>query len=255
MSDERLKNFLKSGEKVNLSNLFEYLQGIAEAMERVIRWEKREKIAGQSARENDLQHTFKTVFLTITCAVMENEWRKTYGLLPYGKVQLDVGLLAMMALVHDIGEIIKGDMPHFEKFKMGSAPQEDELAAFEEIIRPLPPEVRKHLILVYRRTMFKPNMRIKDREAMFFNAVENLGYLKRAIHECNLGNLHFAPECIELHIPILDEYSRNEFPSLKNWYGLFVKEAEDYVKQFQKKREEYISEFVRRGGKREDFPF
>ena len=256
MSDERLKSFLESGEEVNLGNIFEYLQGMAEGMEGVVRWEKRENIAGQSVRENDLQHTFKTVFLTIICAVTENEWRKKRGLLPFGKVQLDVGLLAMMALVHDIGEIIKGDMPHFEKIKEGGASQtEDELTAFKEIIKPLPGKIQEYLLLIYRRTMFKSDLCIKDREARFFNAVENLGHLKRAIHECRLGHLHFAPKCLELHIPVLDKYSWNEFPSLKDWYKPFVEEAIDYLRQFQEKREEYIAEFVRRGGKREDFPF
>ena len=255
MGDKRLKDFLEKGGEVNLGNLFEYLQGIAEGLGDVIRWKKREDIAGQSVQENDLQHIFKTTFLTIMCAIMENEWRKKYGLLPYGKRQLNVGLLATMALVHDIGEIIEGDMPHFEKIQKSGAPQEDELEAFRKIVEPLPQEVKENFVQAFKRTMFKSDLCIKDVEAKFFNAVENLSGLKRGLHECRLGNLHFAPKCLEWHIKTLQDYALCDFPSLRIWFAPYIRETERYLEEFKKQREKYLAEFVERGGKKEDFPF
>lgn len=255
MNDERLRKFLEKNENLDLGNLFEYLQGITEGLEGEIRWKKREEIAGQSVRENDLQHTFKTVFLTVTCAVMENEWRKRWGLLPFGKVQLDVGQLAVMALVHDIGEIIEGDMPHFEKAELGTGPQMAEFTAFARIIAPLPNEVRDYLIRTYKRTMFRSEDLKDDREACFFNAIENLGHLKRGLHECRLGNLHFAPKLFDWHIKVLEDYSFREFPSLKMWFSPYIKEAGEYLEKFRAERDKYLAEFIKRGGKEEDFPF
>lgn len=255
MSDKRLREFLERNEDVNLGNLFEYLQGIAEGLEGEIRWAAREKIAGQSVRENDLQHTFKQTFLTTTCAVVENEWRRVCGLLPFGKVQLDVGQLAIMALVHDMGEIIRHDMPHFEKVKLGAEPQMAELTAFEHIVAPLPKEACEYFIQAYKRTMFRSGELENDREAKFFNATENLSHLKRGLHECRQGNLHFAPKCLDWHIKVLDGYSHTDFPTLKMWYGPYIGEAEEYLEKFKAEREKYLAEFVKRDRKEEDFPF
>lgn len=255
MNDERLRKFLEKNENLDLGNLFEYLQGIAEGLESEVRWKKREEIAGQSVKENDLQHTFKTIFLTVMCAVMENEWRKKWGLLPFGKVQLDMGQLAIMALVHDIGEIIEGDAAYFYKIQADRQGDNAELAAFREIVEPLPEEAKIFFIDAFKRAMPGCKEHINSRESRFFNAIENLSALKRGLHECRLGNLHFAPKLFDWHIKVLEDYSFREFPSLKMWFSPYIKEAGEYLEKFKAEREKYMAEFIKRGGKEKDFPF
>lgn len=243
----RLKKLLKSGKKVNLGDSFDYWQSLAEAMDEITRWEAREKIAGQSVRESDLQHSYKTALLAISCGVMENARRTDCN-------KLDMGLLAAMGLVHDISEIKKGDEAHFKKIKHEAKARQAEIDAFREIIDPLPEEVREYFSWVVRQSMPKAKDFIESKEARFFNAIENVGYLKRSLYECRLGNLHFAPKCFEGIISSLCEHAK-EFPSLKAHYEPYIEEAERYLKEFQKHRNKYVRSFVRNGGKKEDFPF
>ena len=185
--------------------------------------------------------------LTIALAIEENENRKKND-------QLDIGMLAAMALVHDIGEIIEGDTAYFVKMTHGRSEDEDELMAFCHIAEPLPDAAQKYLIGAMLQTMRGSKDYVDTREARFFEAIENIGSLKRGLHECRLGNLHFAPKCLEWSISKLKERSK-EFPSLKRLYEPHIAEARTYLKGFEKQREKYIAEFVKRGGKAENFPF
>lgn len=236
----------KKIESLNLENLFPYLQGIAEKLQGITRWEAREKIAGQSVRENDLQHIFKAVFVTTMLAAEENKCRK--------KTQLDIGMLSVMALVHDIGEIIEKDKAYFVKMANNRTEDNDEFRSFCRIAVPLPAAAQNYFIGAMMQTMPGSKDYIDTKEARFFNAVENLMHLKRGLYECSQGNLHFAPKCLDWHIAALKKYAK-EFPSLKNWYEPCIETAEKYLKEFEGQREKYIAEFVSRGGQKENFPF
>ncbi len=247
MDNSRLEKVLKSGEEINLGNLFDWLQGIAEELGKVVRWKDREKIAGQSVRENDLQHIFKATLLTIVCAISENSIRSPAD-------QLDVGELSIMAIGHDLGEIIEGDGPHYQKVDNNRKKDVNELAAFRRIVSPLPQEVQERLIYAVRQTLPGCGEYIDTKEARFFNAVEQLLGLKRGLYECSLGNLHFAPKCLDWHIAGLQKHS-DEFVSLMKWYYPYIEETKSYLMEFAKQRDKYITESVKRGGRKEEFPF
>jgi len=247
MENSRSEKMLKSGREINLGNLFSWLQGIAEELGTIVRWKDREKIAGQSVRENDLQHIFKATLLTIVCAISENAFRSPAD-------QLDIGELSIMAIGHDLGEIIEGDDPHYQKVDNNRKKDVNELAAFRRMVSPLPQKVQERLIYAVRQTLPGCGEYIDTKEARFFNAIENLMYVKRAIHECRLGNLHFAPKCLERDTKVLKKHSK-EFPSLKALYEPYLEEASKHLKNFYSQREKYIDEFIKNGGKEKDFPF
>ena len=248
MSDStRLKKVLEAGQELNLGNLFDYLQGIAEGLSSIVRWEAREKIAGQSVRENDLEHTFKMIFLTIVYAIEENELRGT-------RDKLDIGMLAMIALAHDVGEIVENDTAHYEKVEKEPELYMREIVALQRIIAPLPTKAREYFQIAIQCALQKTQLPIYNKEGHFFNAMEQLDHLKRGLHECRLGNLHFAPKCLDWHIKGLRKHSK-EFPSLKKLYEPYIKETKYYLEEFEKQKDKYLEEFIRRGGKKEDFPF
>lgn len=244
METSRLKALLDSGEQVNLGNLFEYLHGTAEGLGSVTRWDYRASIAGQSVTEDDLQHSYKTALLTLFCAVEENKYRCAKDL-------LDLGLLCTMALVHDMGEISEGDICRLHK---NSTDSEQELRAFERIVAPLPKSVKGHLTRAFRHAVRGIPCSIDSQESRFFNAVEKIGFLKRGLHECRLGNLNFAPKCLETEIAALQRYVI-EFPSLRHWYEPYINEAMAYVEAFKQHRDDYLRAFIERGGKEENFLF
>ena len=246
MSKEALEKFIESGQKINLGNLFPYLQDMAEAMTTIIRWEIREKIGGQSARENDLHHTFKMTFMTIALAARENALRKPED-------QLNIGELATTALVHDLSEFIKGDQPYFLKMNNGGKDDIEEFAIFEKIIKPLWAESQEYFIEAMARAMPEDKEHYIDSpEARFFNAMERLDGLERGIHECNLGYMHFAPKCLELHLDDMRNHSK-EFPSLKDLCEPYVEQIEQHLQAWQEKKEEYRANFIANGGKEEEF--
>jgi len=235
-------------ERLNLGNLFEYLQPIAEKLQEIIRWKAREEIAGQSVRENDLQHTFKAIFVTAMLAIEENKLRT--------ENQLDLSMLVIMAMVHDCGEpFFMGDTAHF--IKMSHSRMEDigEFKAFCQLAAPLPETAKNYFIAAMMQTM--PGSKdeyINTKEARFFVAVEDLMALKRGLYECGRGNLHFAPKCLDWSIATLKKHAK-EFPSLKLWYKPYLKTAKKYLKAYEGQREKYLAEFIKRGGQKEKFPF
>ena len=185
--------------------------------------------------------------LTIALAIEENENRRKND-------RLDVGMLAAMALVHDMGEIIEGDTAYFIKMAHGRPEDEDELMAFCRIAEPLPDAAQKYLIGAMLQTMRGSKDYVDTKEARFFEAVENISALKRSLHECRLGNLHFAPKCLDWAIAALKQHAR-KFPSPIRLYKPHIAEARTYLKEFEKQKDKYIAEFVKRGGKAEGFPF
>ncbi|MFH1780950.1 MAG: YfbR-like 5'-deoxynucleotidase [Candidatus Nealsonbacteria bacterium] len=239
----------KKIERLDLVNLFEYLHPIAEKLQSIVRWEARENIAGQSVRENDLQHTFKTIFMTATLTLEENKLRTK-------KNQLDFGMLLIMAMVHDCGEpFFNGDTAHFIKMLHNRMEDIGELEAFRRMAAPLPETAKNYFIEAMMQTM--PGSKdefINTKEARFFIAVENLMFLKRGLYECGQGNLHFAPKCLDWSIAVLRKHAK-EFPSLKAWYQPYIKTATKYLREYEKQREKYVAEFIKRGGRKENFPF
>ncbi|MBI2625164.1 MAG: HD domain-containing protein [Candidatus Nealsonbacteria bacterium] len=247
MTKEFDVNDLKSlweGKEFDLASFFPYFQWIAQSLQDIIRYKRREDIAGQSVRENDLQHCYKIGLITLLFAIKENESRSQ-------KDKLDIGLLVIMGITHDISEIIKGDIAWFEK---NASFKDGEYEAFIKIIEPLPNSVREYLTLAFRRVVPDSKYYLDDKEARFFKGVEQAEHLSRALHECRQGNLHFAPGFIRGQLTILVDVSK-EFPSLIEYVKGFMVELENYEREFEKRRGYYLREYIKRGGKVETFPF
>ena len=200
------------------------------------------EIAGQSVRENDLEHSYKIALLTIICTIEENNYRATED-------RLNLGLLCAMALVHDMGEIFEGDT--FGPIK-GDAEPMREMDSFRNIIDPLPRSAKNYFFHAFRQALRGTVASLDSKESRFFNAIEKIGFVKRSLYECRIGNLHFAPKCLETEIPALQRYEI-EFPSLRYLVNPYVDEAMLYVEEFKAKRDSYLANFVRNGGKAEDF--
>src|SRR3990167_7021693 len=109
MADIKKLEALFSKEKeFNLASMFPYFQYISSGLESVTRYKRREDIAGQSVKENNLHHSYKMALITIMLTIKENERR-------LAEEKLDIGILVIMAIIHDIAEITQGDIASFEK--------------------------------------------------------------------------------------------------------------------------------------------
>ncbi|MBI2039137.1 MAG: HD domain-containing protein [Candidatus Niyogibacteria bacterium] len=229
---------------VDLGTMFSYLQDIAESLEKVTRWDLRSKIGGQTAAENDLQHSFKTALFTLYCAIVENEQRAA-------NEKLNVELLVVMALIHDIAEIKVGDIASFKRTK---GDREPEYRAFCEIIAPLPEPVRNYIGHAFCHAFPGVEQSIESRESRFFKVVEMLGFLKRGIHECRAGNVHFAPKNFDRDVPKLLA-AAEEFPSIHGHIQPFLAEMMSHLDAFNRSHSEYRDAFVQAGNDADDFPF
>jgi putative hydrolases of HD superfamily len=82
-------------------------------------------------------------------SVAEHTWMLCLmAMLIFEEIALEVDQLRVlkMLIIHDLPEIITGDIPTFDKHGIAAQAQQDELEAMEQLVAALPPELRQHIL-------------------------------------------------------------------------------------------------------------
>lgn len=171
--------------------------------------------------ENICEHSLETALIAHSLAMIGN----TY----FGK-NYDAERAAMLAVLHDAGEIITGDMPtpvkyHSEEIRAAYAEVED--MATERLVSMLPDELRP----AYRELMLMKGEH-DDELKPLVKAADRFSALIKCIEERSTGNRDFATAerstiklIEEMHLPEADYFMEEFMPS----YGLTLDE-QNYAK-------------------------
>ena len=179
-----------------------------------------------------MQHSFKDSLLATV--IIENEKR-------HSKDEFDAYLILKAVLIHDLGEIGKGDILYRDK-NMESDKQEHSI--FKDLIAALPEDTQNELDVAFnlqhaRSTGFSQiTDELKKRypiEIKLFDAIERLGYVLFAYGEYNAG------KGIEILIQVLrNQHSylirlANDLPGFgKVFYNKDIqKSIQDFLKKYE----------------------
>lgn len=164
-----------------MSHFFAYLS----KMKYINRW----GLMRNTEPENIQEHTLEVALIAHTLAIIKNT-------LFNGKVDPD--RTAVLALYHEIGEVIVGDLPSPIKYFNGAIHQAFsaiETYARERLFNMLPDEIR----INYQPLLFPKD---KGDEAELVKAADKISAYLKCIHELKFGNKDFekAEHTIKNHI-------------------------------------------------------
>lgn len=155
-------------------------------MKYISRW----ALMRNAARENLSEHSLETAYLAHALAELHNRRFAAAG------ETVDGGRVALMAMYHDVPEILTGDMPTPVKYfntQLRSAYGDVERAAEERLLAALPEDLRED----YRPLLCEPapgaELPPTERlERRLVKAADKLSALIKCIEERKAGNLEFA---------------------------------------------------------------
>lgn len=210
-----------------------FLNSVNEGLEGIIRWEK--YVKDGATPENDLQHSFSTVLLTIL--ILEVLEQNPPGF-EYNKYKI----LACAAL-HDVGEINVGDTLYKYKNKVQVS---KELDSFSSQVAAFPTPIKKSLKELYL-LQYKPSDGIfsdnepahTNGEALIFEFIERSGYLLYAVHEYekNMANVKLLVQVIRNQkLPLLKLL--DELPAGRNIF------TDDFLSWMDSILEEHQNEYI-----------
>ncbi len=173
-------------------------------MKNIHRW----SLMRNTRQENIAEHSHEVAVLAHALALMTNRY---YG----GDV--DVQKCALLAVYHDVPEILTGDMPTPVKYynpSIRDAYRQVEEAACGKLLSTLPEELREdfHLLLTENGAT--------DEERRIVKAADKLSALTKCIEETGQGNREFAsarrpPEDAirAMHLPAADGFLEQYIPA------------------------------------------
>lgn len=157
--------------------------------------------------ENICEHSLEVAMIANALGVIKNE---KFG----GSVNPE--RIAVIALYHDVSEIITGDLPTPVKYinpEIQNAYKRVELSSKERIVSFLPEELRVY----YRKIIFSEEE--NSEEYMLVKAADRISAYIKCIQELKVGNTEFknAAESIKESIDMID------LPEVKYFTGTFLK--------------------------------
>lgn len=177
---------------------------MASRMKYINRW----GLMRNTSKENISQHSHEVSIIAHALAVINNE---VFG----GDVSPEK--TAVVALYHDMSEIITGDMPTPIKYKntqIIEAYKEIEAAANNKLLEKLPDEFKK----TYEKILFSEDEKINK----LVKAADKLSAYIKCIEEKNAGNREFAvalkateKSLEKMDLPELKYFMENFIPSYK----------------------------------------
>lgn len=177
---------------------------MASRMKYINRW----GLMRNTSQENISQHSHEVSIIAHALAVINNE---VFG----GDVSPEK--TAVVALYHDMSEIITGDMPTPIKYKntqIIEAYKEIEAAANNKLLEKLPDEFKK----TYEKILFSEDEKINK----LVKAADKLSAYIKCIEEENAGNREFAvalkateKSLEKMDLPELKYFMENFIPSYK----------------------------------------
>ncbi|WAK01001.1 YfbR-like 5'-deoxynucleotidase [Methylobacter sp. YRD-M1] len=151
-----------------LNDIEDFLRNTISGLESVIRWKPYLKLG--ATEENDLQHSFSTVILSIFVLEILRQEPPQLSYDPYS-------VLACAAL-HDLGEINVGDTIYKKKTETSS---ELEINSYKAQISNLPDYLRNRLLYLYS---LQTDVSEEERgNAIVFEFIERTGYILYALGE------------------------------------------------------------------------
>lgn len=150
-----------------LNDIDDFLRNTITGLESVFRWEHYVKLG--ATKENDLQHSFSTVVLTILVLEILRNDSPSISYDPYQ-------ILACAAL-HDFGEIGVGDTIY--KNKTEETPNQ-ELESYQLQISKFPDQIKDRLLEIYSCQYRCPD---QPGNTIIFEFIERTGYIIYALSE------------------------------------------------------------------------
>lgn len=181
-----------------------YFYAMLSRMKYINRW----GLMRNTRNENLSEHSLETAFVAHALGIINNE-------IFHGNVNAE--RLAVLAMYHDVTEIITGDMPTPVKYYNASirdAYREVETVAGKEMLTGIPKQLReRYTDIVLESEQEKELFR-------YVKAADKLSALIKCIEERNMGNADFfdAEETIteaikEMQLPEADYFLENFIPA------------------------------------------
>lgn len=155
--------------------------------------------------ENDMEHSMQTALIA-------------HGLAVIGKARhqrdIDPKQVLALALYHDVGEVITGDLPTPVKYKtptIQDAYRDIESTAREQLLDMLPDDMREEF-----RPYVQPDE--KTYEWRLVKAADRISAYLKCIEEEKMGNREFA----QAKITIQDSINQNVLPEVHEFMREFV---------------------------------
>ena len=185
-----------------MSHFFAYLS----RMKYIQRWSLMRNVV----QENIQEHSLQVAMIAHSLAVIRN---KFYG------GELDADRIAVIALYHDISEVVTGDLPSPIKYfnpDIRSAYKQIESRAEGQILSLLP----ESLYDEYHRLILKDGKR-KDFKQIISAADKLSAYIK-CLEEINAGNMEFSKAkkaiwetIVKMDLPEVDYFIKHFIPSFE----------------------------------------
>lgn len=181
-----------------------YFYAMLSRMKYINRW----GLMRNTRNENLSEHSLETAFIAHALGIINNE---IFG----GKLPAE--RMAVLAMYHDVTEIITGDMPTPVKYysaDIREAYHEVEKVAGKELLTGIPEDLRQH----YENIILETD---EEKELFrYIKAADKLSALIKCIEERNMGNTDFcdAEETITeavraLGLPEADYFLENFIPA------------------------------------------
>ena len=181
-----------------------YFYAMLSRMKYINRW----GLMRNTRNENLSEHSLETAFIAHALGIINNEIFN--GELPAER-------LAVLAMYHDVTEIITGDMPTPIKYYsqgIRSAYHEIEKVAGEVLLTGIPKSLRER----YKNTVLESE---EEKELFrYVKAADKLSALIKCMEERNMGNTDFydaqetiTESIINLNIPEADYFLENFIPA------------------------------------------
>lgn len=154
-----------------LNDIEEFLRNTILGLEGVVRWKPYLDLG--ATKENDLQHSFSTVILTILILeILRNA--------PPPQLSYDPYSILACAALHDLGEIGVGDTLYKKKTETSS---ELEFNSYKVQLSKLPDDLRNKLLYLYSLQYNSSDN--ESGNSVIFEFIERTGYILYALGEYN----------------------------------------------------------------------
>lgn len=180
-----------------MSHFFAYL----DRLKLIRRW----GLMRNTVPENDMEHSLQTAFIAHGLAVLGNE--------RFGRSYMPE-TIAMIAMYHDVSEVITGDLPTPVKYKNPSiqgAYLELETHAKDQLLDMLPNDLRPYFIPYVKPDETSP-------EWTLVKAADRISAYLKCIEEEKMGNRDF----LQAKATIADSLMAHPLPEVREFMRTFV---------------------------------
>lgn len=180
-----------------MSHFFAYL----DRLKLIRRW----GLMRNTVPENDMEHSLQTAFIAHGLAVLGNErFERDY----------QPERVAMLAMYHDVSEVITGDLPTPVKYKNPSiqgAYTELEAHARDQLLDMLPEDLKPYFAAYVKPDETRP-------EWMLVKAADRISAYLKCIEEEKMGNRDF----VQAKATIADSLIAHSLPEVREFMRTFV---------------------------------